>query len=642
MQNITINTITWVNGRTRLNQTNMNKIEDDLNLIAAKVNELVDYANANPHTTLATVATTGSYDDLIDKPSIPAAQVQSDWNQTNNAAVDYIKNKPTIPAAPVQSDWNQTNNASLDYIKNKPDIPAAQVQSDWTEGDDTKKSFIKNKPNLATVATSGSYTDLSNQPSIPDPQVQSDWSQSDSTKVDYIKGKPTLAAVATSGSYNDLTDKPTQVQANWNQADNTKVDYIKNKPTIPAAQIQSDWNQADNTKLDYIKNKPSIPAAQVQSDWSQSDNTKADFIKNKPSIPTDTNDLTNGAGYVTGSYVEANPATTTGTLTGLKVNGVSYAVPQGGGGGGMTNPMTASGDIIYGGAAGAPSRLPKGTNGQVLTLADGIPSWQTPQSGGMSNPMDAAGDIIVGAASGAPAKLAKGTDGQVLTLESGTPAWKTPASPGMENPMNAAGDIIVGGSSGAPAKLAKGTDGKVLKMVSGSPAWADDATGVTDVTVGGTSVVSGGVAAVPAIPTVPTNVSAFNNDAGYLTAHQSIKTLDGDTLTGSGSLKTGKLEKLAVGSIAGGDATVVTSAMLDRYSSLLLTGHSQYADTYEQVWTVDVADIKNGTVTLHRSIPGWQDQLNLYLFLDSGYLRWNGGSNHTIYMTSIVGMCPTN
>ena len=39
----------------------------------------------------------GSYDDLSDKPAIPAAQIQSDWNQTNTAALDYIKNKPVIP-----------------------------------------------------------------------------------------------------------------------------------------------------------------------------------------------------------------------------------------------------------------------------------------------------------------------------------------------------------------------------------------------------------------------------------------------------------------------------------------------------------------------------------------------------------------
>ena len=45
MNTITINTTSWVNGRTRLNQTNMNKIERNLNTIVSKVNELVDFAN---------------------------------------------------------------------------------------------------------------------------------------------------------------------------------------------------------------------------------------------------------------------------------------------------------------------------------------------------------------------------------------------------------------------------------------------------------------------------------------------------------------------------------------------------------------------------------------------------------------------
>ena len=55
-----------------------------------------------PDGTLATVATTGSYDDLTNKPTIPAAQVQSDWNQSDNTAVDYIKNKPEALANPTE------------------------------------------------------------------------------------------------------------------------------------------------------------------------------------------------------------------------------------------------------------------------------------------------------------------------------------------------------------------------------------------------------------------------------------------------------------------------------------------------------------------------------------------------------------
>jgi hypothetical protein len=75
---------------------------------------------------------------------------------------------------------------------------------------------------LATVATSGSYTDLTS--------------------------KPTLF----SGAYADLTGKPTLFSGSY--AD------LTNKPIIPAEQIQSDWNQTTVGALDYIKNKPAIPA----------------------------------------------------------------------------------------------------------------------------------------------------------------------------------------------------------------------------------------------------------------------------------------------------------------------------------------------------------------------------------------------
>lgn len=47
----------------------------------------------------------------------------------------------------------------------------------------------------------------------------------------------------------------------------------------------------------------------------------------------------------------------------------------------MTNPMTTLGDIIYGGASGLATRLAKGTDGQILTLASGVPSWADSPSG---------------------------------------------------------------------------------------------------------------------------------------------------------------------------------------------------------------------------------------------------------------------
>ena len=110
------------------------------------------------------------------------------------------------------------------------------VQSDWDCSDSESDAYIKNKPNLATVATSGSYNDLTDKPVIPE-QAQADWDESDSSATDYIKNKPQLATVATTGNYNDLSNKPiiTQpVNADWDESDSENLAYILNKPTVPS------------------------------------------------------------------------------------------------------------------------------------------------------------------------------------------------------------------------------------------------------------------------------------------------------------------------------------------------------------------------------------------------------------------------
>lgn len=90
--------------------------------------------------------------------------VNSDWNAASGDA--RILNKPSIPEAQIQSDWNQTNNSELDFIKNKPSV-VSQIQSDWTQSNSSSLDYIQHKPHFAAVATSGSYTDLISTPFIP-------------------------------------------------------------------------------------------------------------------------------------------------------------------------------------------------------------------------------------------------------------------------------------------------------------------------------------------------------------------------------------------------------------------------------------------------------------------------------------------
>ena len=129
----------------------------------------------------ATVATTGSYNDLADKPVIPPGAVvdqtfgpTSQNAQSGTAVAEAIAGKvdketgkglssndftsgeksklagiETGANANVQADWNQTDDTADDFIKNKPTIPAAQVNADWDAVSGV--SQILNKPTIPTV-----------------------------------------------------------------------------------------------------------------------------------------------------------------------------------------------------------------------------------------------------------------------------------------------------------------------------------------------------------------------------------------------------------------------------------------------------------------------------------------------------------
>jgi uncharacterized protein (TIGR02145 family) len=89
---------------------------------------------------LATVAFSGNYNDLTNKPTIPAAQVNSDWNATSGLA--KILNKPNLATVATSGSYND--------LTNTPTIPAAQVNSDWNATSGVAK--ILNKPTILTAA----------------------------------------------------------------------------------------------------------------------------------------------------------------------------------------------------------------------------------------------------------------------------------------------------------------------------------------------------------------------------------------------------------------------------------------------------------------------------------------------------------
>lgn len=108
---------------------------------------------------LASVATSGSYNDLSDKPDIPQAQVQSDWNESDSSKVDYIKNKPTIPTVPSNvSAFN--NDAGYLTTESDPTVPnhvkgiTQQNITNWNnkvDSSDLANYYTKSEVNSAIV-----------------------------------------------------------------------------------------------------------------------------------------------------------------------------------------------------------------------------------------------------------------------------------------------------------------------------------------------------------------------------------------------------------------------------------------------------------------------------------------------------------
>ena len=136
------------------------------------------------------------------------ANVQSNWAESDNTSDAYIQNKP-----------GQTNLVAGQNITIVDDIQnntvtisssgSAQVQADWSESDTTDPAYIKNKPDLSVYATQTALTNglASKQDTISDLATIRSGAQAGATAVQ----PSSLATVATSGNYSDLTSKPTEM-----------------------------------------------------------------------------------------------------------------------------------------------------------------------------------------------------------------------------------------------------------------------------------------------------------------------------------------------------------------------------------------------------------------------------------------------
>ena len=179
----------WGTG-DRITAAKLNKIEDGIDGINQKIASVGTGGEGMTQEQVSQLSTAYQHSQSTHAPSNAEANVQADWNETNTTSDAYIKNKPTnlattddIPTVPTKT--SQLTNDS-GYITNIPDeyiteaeLKAKKYTTEQYVDDVVHNAIITNEythpsthpasmiTGLSTVATSGSYDDLTDKPIIP-------------------------------------------------------------------------------------------------------------------------------------------------------------------------------------------------------------------------------------------------------------------------------------------------------------------------------------------------------------------------------------------------------------------------------------------------------------------------------------------
>lgn len=281
-----INGKTPVKGVDYFTQAEIQQIENNA---AAKV-DLSDYTKSAD---LSTVATSGSYNDLSDKPSIPEPY---ELPVASATALGGVKVGSGLSIT--NGVLSATGGGTADSV-------------DWSK--------IQNKPNFANVATSGDYNDLSNKPTIP--SVEGLASEA------YVNEK--VAAIV-------IPEVPTKVS----ELENDKG-YLTEHQSLEGYAKTADLAQVAKTgSHNDLIDKPTIPSTTGLATETYVDDKIAEI--DIPTVPTKVSAFTNDAGYLTEhqSLIEyakktdipapyTLPTASTSTLGGVKVDGNTITIADG-------------------------------------------------------------------------------------------------------------------------------------------------------------------------------------------------------------------------------------------------------------------------------------------------------------------------
>lgn len=386
--------------------------------------------------------------------------VQSDWNQTNTSADDYIKNKPTIPTV---------NNATLTIQKN-----GTNVQTFTANSSSNKTANIVVPTKTSDLTNDGDGTNaFATVNNIPAAQVNSDWDAA--SGVAQILNKPTIPTVNNATltiqkngtnvqtfTANSSTNKTANITVPTKTSDlNNDSGFITNAVNDLANYTLTSSLGAVALSNSYtdLNNQPTIPTVNnatltIQKNGTSIGTFTANASSNKTvnvTVPTAVSELSNDAGYTSNA----------GTITKVQANGTDVASSG-------TANIPAASTSAYG-----VTKLSNATNSTSTALA------------ATANAVKTAYDLAASKGTGTITKVqANGTD---------------VASSGTAN-IPAASTAVYGVTKLSTATNSTST--ALAATASAVKAAYDLANGrVSDVQVNGTSVTTSGVANVPTATT---------------------------------------------------------------------------------------------------------------------------------------------
>tara|TARA_R110002126_G_scaffold53859_2_gene145848 strand:- start:5169 stop:6902 length:1734 start_codon:yes stop_codon:yes gene_type:complete len=164
------------------------------------------------------------------------------------------------------------------------------------------------------------------------------------------------------------------------------------------------------------------------------------------------------SGGTTGLTTSGGPITSSGTIT---LAGTLAATN-----GGTAQSTYSAGDILYASATNTLSKLSVSTNGFVLTLAGGLPTWAA-STGGVTSFNTSLSGLTPSTATTGAITLA----GTLGISSGGTGQTTASAAFNALSPITTTGDLIIGNGTNSATRLGIGSNGYVLTSNGTTAAW---------------------------------------------------------------------------------------------------------------------------------------------------------------------------